>query len=180
METLNHELLSNTLNYQNNFPAKLWCLVNHPQILSINWDKTGEGIIICKKLFESELMSPTNKHVGIFANFFLGKYFQSFTRQLNLYGFKMITTNKHRDMSLVKEFYYYHNPNFKLGQPELLTKINRLGRFKEANPKAGMKIHAHCTNCPQFLPLNSHTESTAVMENGQSHLQELFLFIISP
>ncbi|XP_063002694.1 heat shock factor protein 5 [Elgaria multicarinata webbii] len=40
----------------NNFPAKLWRLVNSPRFRSIRWDARGEGLLIDQPLFEAELL----------------------------------------------------------------------------------------------------------------------------
>ncbi|KAL4835142.1 hypothetical protein H8958_016009 [Nasalis larvatus] len=50
-------LLSTPIN-PNNFPAKLWRLVNSPRYRSIRWDGRGEGLLIDQPLFEAELLSP--------------------------------------------------------------------------------------------------------------------------
>ncbi|XP_076866790.1 heat shock factor protein 5 [Brachyhypopomus gauderio] len=60
---LDEALLSLPIN-PNNFPAKLWRLVNSPLKRSIRWDSRGDGIIIDQQMFEAELLSPSSVVVG--------------------------------------------------------------------------------------------------------------------
>ncbi|XP_051786782.1 heat shock factor protein 5-like isoform X2 [Erpetoichthys calabaricus] len=76
----------------NNFPAKLWRLVNNPDIQSINWNPNAEGVVIHQKLFESELLSPVKFSVES-SDGFKTSNFTSFIRQMNLYGFRKLPMN---------------------------------------------------------------------------------------
>ncbi|XP_047660848.1 uncharacterized protein LOC113651061 isoform X5 [Tachysurus fulvidraco] len=64
-----------------NFPSNLWHLVTDPQICSICWDDTGEGILICPEAFKAEVLSTANKKMN---KYFRTTNFISFVRQLNL------------------------------------------------------------------------------------------------
>ncbi|XP_051787204.1 heat shock factor protein 5 [Erpetoichthys calabaricus] len=86
---IEEDLLSIPIN-PNNFPAKLWRLVNNPEIQSINWNPSAEGVIIIhQKLFESELLSPVKLSVES-SDVFKTTNFTSFIRQMNLYGFRKL------------------------------------------------------------------------------------------
>ncbi|XP_062845036.1 heat shock factor protein 5 [Trichomycterus rosablanca] len=156
-----------------NFPAKLWRLVNNPQTQSIRWDSNGEGIFIDQKLFEAELLSPTNKHLGILPDFFKTKNFASFVRQLNLYGFKKVTED-HDSGSVRDRVYHYRNPNFKQGQPELLANVLRLTSINKAKLEAGKEVHSRPPNRLNRLLLSLPRESTEVMGNVPGHQHQWF------
>uniref|UniRef100_A0A8C5N9T9 HSF-type DNA-binding domain-containing protein n=1 Tax=Gouania willdenowi TaxID=441366 RepID=A0A8C5N9T9_GOUWI len=93
------------------FPAKLWSLVNAPAIDSVSWDSRGEAVIINQCLFEKEVLSQGH----CFSN-----SFQSFHRQLNLYGFKSV-----HGKGIKMGFKHFHNPNFKRGYPDLVHQLKR-------------------------------------------------------
>lgn len=126
----------------NNFPAKLWRLVNNPANRSIFWDSQGEAIVINRQLFEREILSPgpsSSDHVDAFKT----KNFSSFVRQLNLYGFRKVDPAS-RDNSLPSEhcstYYHFSNPNFKRNNPGLVTTLRRLTVENKAKLQAGLKV----------------------------------------
>ncbi|XP_029028465.1 heat shock factor protein 5 [Betta splendens] len=115
----------------NHFPAKLWRLINNPDIDSIFWDRFGELIVIDKHLFQEEILSPGAAGLDCFKT----TNFSSFIRQLNLYGFKKI-----RNVEDHHYYQYFVNPNFKRDQPELVAKLWRLTVENKAKVQAGLSL----------------------------------------
>uniref|UniRef100_A0A8C7IEP4 Heat shock factor protein 5 n=1 Tax=Oncorhynchus kisutch TaxID=8019 RepID=A0A8C7IEP4_ONCKI len=130
----------------NNFPAKLWRLVNNPKNRSIRWDPCGEGLIIDQQLFESELLSP-QKQTFDTTDLFKTTNFTSFNRQLNLYGFRKVVhgpgASEKNDVSSPMDGikHHFHNPNFKQDHPELLVNLKRLTSKNKAKMEAGLEVN---------------------------------------
>ncbi|KAG5844377.1 heat shock factor protein 5 isoform X1 [Anguilla anguilla] len=150
----------------NNFPAKLWCLVNNPKNRSIHWDHTGQGIIINQQLFETELLSPV-KSIG--EPIFKTTNFTSFIRQLNLYGFRKVelspgSADKLGDGDLIitegvqQQQHRFQNPNFKRDHPELLVNLKRLTTSNKAKLEAGLEVNCRPPSRIQRLLSNAHEE----------------------
>ncbi|XP_063058616.1 heat shock factor protein 5 isoform X2 [Engraulis encrasicolus] len=132
----------------NNFPAKLWRLVNCPKTRSIRWDGCGQGVMIDQQLFEAELLSPMKPN-GEASDLFKTTNFTSFIRQLNLYGFrKVVLAPGNAEQPEDKEFammegvqHHFHNPNFKKDHPELLVNLKRLTSTNKAKLEAGLEVN---------------------------------------
>ncbi|XP_010898339.3 heat shock factor protein 5 isoform X2 [Esox lucius] len=130
----------------NNFPAKLWRLVNNPKNRSIRWDPCGEGLIIDQQLFEAELLSP-QKQTFDKIDIFKTTNFTSFNRQLNLYGFRKVVhgpgASEKNDVSSPTDGiqHHFHNPNFKQDRPELLVNLKRLTSKNKAKMEAGLEVN---------------------------------------
>ncbi|XP_029703776.1 uncharacterized protein isoform X1 [Takifugu rubripes] len=115
MQSTNAQMLIPNL-----FPAKLWNLVNHPEVTAIVWDSKGECIEINQELLEKQILSPsTNTLTGCPS--FKSISFSSFIRQLYAYGFKKA---EHCKRYLV--IHHYLHPLFKKNKPELLSLMGRL------------------------------------------------------
>ncbi|XP_026993568.2 heat shock factor protein 5-like isoform X2 [Tachysurus fulvidraco] len=119
---------------QRNFPNNLWHLVNDPQISSICWDDSGEGILICPEAFKAEVLSADNKQK---VKFFRTTNFISFVRQLNLYGFRKVCPDYKISLTAVSFIQHYFNPNFKRANPELLVNLKRHTPSNKAKLAAG-------------------------------------------
>ncbi|KAI7813177.1 heat shock factor protein 5, partial [Triplophysa rosa] len=134
-----------------NFPAKLWNLANDPENKSVFWSPSGDGVVINQHKFEIELMSPEQE-----SKVFKTTNFNSFIRQLNLYGFRKVIDGP-RDPDL----HHFQNTNFKRSQPELLVNMKRLTIINKAKILSGEKV-----TCRAPKPLRSvhhhHTESHQV------------------
>lgn len=97
------------------FPAKLWRIVNCCKTGAIVWEPDGDSIKVDRKKFEEQYLKA-----GVF---FKTANFQSFIRQLNIYGFRKIPTNgpKNQDGAV---FIYKHD-FFKRGHPDYLSEVVR-------------------------------------------------------
>lgn len=104
----------------NVFPAKLWHLVNNPEVAAIVWDRRGEIIIIDKDLIEKQVLSPSNITVSS-CHTFKPINFSSFIRQLYAYGFKQAEYSP----TVQPNIYQFFHPNFKKSNPELLSLLSR-------------------------------------------------------
>ncbi|CAK6971835.1 heat shock factor protein 5 [Scomber scombrus] len=126
----------------NNFPAKLWRLVNSRTNRAICWDNGGEVIIIDQQMFEKQILTPesiTTDNVDAFKT----TNFSSFVRQLNLYGFrKADPANTTTPTKVVNgTFHHFFNPNFKRNHPELLVNLRRLTVDNKAKLQAGLSVN---------------------------------------
>ncbi|XP_044079344.1 heat shock factor protein 5 isoform X1 [Siniperca chuatsi] len=125
----------------NNFPAKLWRLVNNPANKAICWDSFGEVIIIDQHLFERQILSPSTTTLDN-ADAFKTTNFSSFVRQLNLYGFRKadpaVKDNPTGDSGA---YHHFHNPNFKRNHPELVASLRRLTVDNKAKLQAGLNVN---------------------------------------
>ncbi|KAK3509318.1 hypothetical protein QTP70_028542, partial [Hemibagrus guttatus] len=122
----------------NNFPSKLWQLVNSPHISSICWDDSGEGILIYQGLFEAEVLWPAMT-TSQMDRYFKMTDFNSFLRQLNLYGFKKTCPNRGISQKPFVLMHHFYNPNFKQASPELLVNLKRLTPVNRAKHPAGLQ-----------------------------------------
>ncbi|XP_016136157.1 heat shock factor protein 5-like isoform X3 [Sinocyclocheilus grahami] len=126
-------LLRVHINY-NNFPAKLWRLINNPQNDSVFWSPNGESVIVDQQRFEDELLSPVKQDAKLFKT----TNFTSFIRQLNLYGFRKVYDRSFKDRR--RNLHHFHNPVFKQGRPELLVHMKRLTISNKAKMEAGEEV----------------------------------------
>lgn len=154
----------------NIFPAKLWHLVNHPDVTAIVWDSKGKGIKVHQELLEKQILSP-NTNTLTCCNNFRGITFSSFIRQLYAYGFKKAEHCKRYQT----EIHYYFHPHFNKNKPELLSlmcrsapKYRRTVPFfpeRETLPEKGTEkvvIHGRCD-----IP----TEANVYRGKSHLHLQ---------
>ncbi|XP_075957473.1 heat shock factor protein 5 [Anarhichas minor] len=129
------DCLTESIN-SNNFPAKLWRLVNNPVNKAIWWDKDGLVVVINQSLVEQQVLSPRNSSsASDNADAFKTANFSSFVRNLNLYGFK--TSDTYDDV----QYRYYYHPNFKRNHPELVASLRRLTVVNKAKLEAGLEVN---------------------------------------
>lgn len=159
-------LMSTPIN-PNNFPAKLWRLVNSPRYQSICWDATGDGVIIDQQLFESELLCPL-RAMNESTELFKTSNFTSFIRQLNLYGFRKLVTSSASNIGLTYpggdvgvgdgNLHHFYNDHFRKGRPDLLINLKRLTCTNKAKLAAGLTVSSRPPNRFQRLLTSNLTE----------------------
>ncbi|XP_053466351.1 heat shock factor protein 5-like isoform X2 [Ictalurus furcatus] len=150
------------------FPGKLWRLVNDPQIRSICWDASGEGILVHQQPFEAEVLLSQTRQV---TDYFRTTDFISFVRHLNLYGFRKERTD--RDISekqtnispIQAQVHRFYNPYFKQDKPQLLLKIQQRTPLNKAK-LARIKVTSRKPKLFHHGMLNSTQESSALMKTG--------------
>ncbi|XP_026999695.2 uncharacterized protein LOC113641281 isoform X5 [Tachysurus fulvidraco] len=150
-------LLSVRMN-RRKFPSKLWHLVNDPQICSICWDDSGEGILICQEAFEAEVLSTADKQMN---KYFKTTGFISFVRQLNLYGFRKVHPDYETLLKKDGTIHHFCNPHFKRTNPELLVNLKRLTPSYKAKLAAGIE-ESNQSRRFDYLMLKSPENSTVV------------------
>ncbi|XP_075343506.1 heat shock factor protein 5 [Odontesthes bonariensis] len=134
----------------NNFPAKLWRLVNNPANQAIRWDSLCEVIVIDQQLFEREILSPgtISPNEGTFKT----TNFSSFVRQLNLYGFRKADPAVNDQVAMDSgAYHYFYNPNFQRNRPELVARLRRLTVDNKAKIQAGLDVSCRLPNRYQRL-----------------------------
>ncbi|TWW56422.1 Heat shock factor protein 5 [Takifugu flavidus] len=97
------------------FPKKLWELVNDVKITAINWNSSGNAIIVRQDLIESQVF---------LLDVFKATTFLSFVRQLHYYGFRKCKRWSRERPNI----HQYSHPNFMRSHPELLSFIKRYPR----------------------------------------------------
>lgn len=124
----------------NNFPAKLWRLVNNPECRAIGWDRDGECVVFDRHLLQKQVLSLRSSSPDN-ADAFKTTNFSSFVRQLNLYGFKktdpVLKEENHGHGAM---YHHYYNPNFKKNHPELVASLRRLTAHNKAKLQAGLDV----------------------------------------
>lgn len=142
--------LPDTIN-PNNFPAKLWRLVNNPANKAIFWDSQGEAIVIDRHLFERQILSPGTINLDV-TDTFKTTNFSSFVRQLNLYGFRKVEpVNKDSDPARDSgAYHHFSNPNFKRNHPELVASLRRLTADMKAKLHGGLKLKCRASRYQRF------------------------------
>ncbi|XP_035198813.1 heat shock factor protein 5 isoform X3 [Oxyura jamaicensis] len=164
----------------NNFPAKLWRLVNSPLFRSIRWDARGEGLLIDQPLFESELLGagpgraagPGGDGAAGAGDLFKTTNFTSFIRQLNLYGFRKVVMGPagagpgpgpgpgsgpgpgpggDSGGGSGGPLHHFHSPHFRRDRPDLLVHLKRLTSANRAKLAAGLEVTSRPPNRFQRL-----------------------------
>jgi hypothetical protein len=99
------------------FLAKLWALVNDSSCDDlIAWDPTGGSFhVYDQSRFAREILPRYFKHNN----------FASFIRQLNMYGFRKMSTIEHGSLKSERDDIEFAHPHFIRGQDSLLELIKR-------------------------------------------------------
>ncbi|XP_053531805.1 heat shock factor protein 5-like [Ictalurus punctatus] len=154
------------------FPGKLWRLVNDPEIRSVWWDDSGEGILVHQQTFEAEVLLSQPTHLS---EYFRTTDFISFVRQLNLYGFKKqridnVSDKQSNNSSIKAQLHHFQNPYFKRDKPELLLNMKRLTPLNKAK-LAGLKVTSRRPKPFHHVMRNSPQETSGLMKTGSTLLE---------
>ncbi|XP_069882569.1 heat shock transcription factor, Y-linked-like [Dipodomys merriami] len=151
------------------FPRKLWKIVESDKFKSIWWSEDGTSVVIKEDLFKEEILGRKYPF-----KIFETRSMKSLIRQLNLYGFSKVQHQFQRSASLVDflaeekeasvltKLLCYHNPNFKQGCPQLLTRMKRRVKIKNVSPAAASLV--------PLLNHKQHLEADGNVSNPNSHL----------
>lgn len=134
------------------FLAKLWALVNDPTCDHlIAWDPSGGSFHVYDQArFAREILPRYFKHNN----------FASFIRQLNMYGFRKLSTIEHGSLKNERDDIEFAHPSFIRGQDTLLEFIKR--RAPENQPKtSGPTIKTETPATPSPATNNVVTNSTS-------------------
>lgn len=102
------------------FPQKLWRIVSECKTGAIRWSANGDTILLDYKKFQTDYL---DMHRPIFKT----KNITSFIRQLNLYGFRKVTSHN-RDPICNSHNPHVHeflHDNFRIDRIDLLLKVCR-------------------------------------------------------
>lgn len=112
------------------FPQKLWRIVNECRSGAIGWGPDGLSVLVDYESFQRDYLSGSDSGVFKTSNM------ASFIRQLNLYGFRKLTSHN-RDMfgaktvcvnkggGLEQKVHEFLHENFRQGRLDLLSRVCR-------------------------------------------------------
>lgn len=113
----------------NNFPTKLWQLVNDGKVCAVIWNSRGNGIIVRQDLVESQVLSLDS---------FRATSFMSFVRQLHYYGFRKFKRWSKGNPNI----HHYTHPDFIRSHPERLSLVQRVPRRQWCKAQAAVRTTA--------------------------------------
>lgn len=136
------------------FPQKLWRIVNECQTAAIRWGVNGDTVLLDYKRFQTEYLDARRP-------IFKTSNITSFIRQLNLYGFRKVTSHSRDPICNsynphVHEFLHDH---FRADRVDLLFKVCRKA---SGNGK---------TKCSQYETMKSAEENPRSQANSVSRLK---------
>ncbi|KAM0733099.1 Heat shock transcription factor, X-linked member 4 [Formica fusca] len=134
------------------FPQKLWRIVNECQTGAIRWGANGDTVLLDYKRFQTEYLDARRP-------IFKTSNITSFIRQLNLYGFRKVTSHSRDPIcnSYNPHVHEFLHDNFRADRVDLLSKVCR---------KTGGK-----NKCLQYEITKSAEESPRLQTNCVSRLK---------
>ncbi|XP_013168504.1 PREDICTED: heat shock transcription factor-like isoform X1 [Papilio xuthus] len=151
--------------FQMRFPHKLWYLLNM-RTDAILWGGSGRTILLNYRILHSYLQCDNS--------IFKTTNISSFVRQLNLYGFRKVTSHLQDPLCNSSNPYMheYIHDFFQYGRPELLNKITRKALTLKRNSKP--KNIFNCTEQSAFItPLQKARRALRIALKKAA--QELFM-----
>ncbi|XP_076245438.1 heat shock factor protein 2 [Calliopsis andreniformis] len=138
------------------FPQKLWRIVNECKSGAIRWSLTGNTILLDYKKFQEQYLDAGN-------SIFKTKNITSFIRQLNLYGFRKVTSHNRDPIcnSHNPDVHEFLHENFRTGRPDLLSMVYR---------KTSGKLK-HC----QRISLKNVSEPDLLSNDSTDHMSRLHM-----
>ncbi|XP_076280931.1 LOW QUALITY PROTEIN: uncharacterized protein LOC143209334 [Lasioglossum baleicum] len=102
------------------FPQKLWRIVNECETGAIRWSFNGNTILLDYKKFQEQYLDACN-------SIFKTKNITSFIRQLNLYGFRKVTSHNRDPIcnAYNPDVHEFLHENFRVSRPDLLSRVYR-------------------------------------------------------
>ncbi|GAB1860957.1 Heat shock factor protein 2-like [Camponotus japonicus] len=102
------------------FPQKLWRIVNECQTGAIRWSANGDTVLLDYKKFQTEYLDARRP-------IFKTSNITSFIRQLNLYGFRKVTSHNRDPVcnSYNPHVHEFLHENFRADRTDLLFKVCR-------------------------------------------------------
>lgn len=143
------------------FLAKLWALVNDPSCDDlIAWDPSGGSFhVFDQSRFAREILPRYFKHNN----------FASFIRQLNMYGFRKISTIEHGSLKNEHDDIEFAHPNFIRGHDTLLELIKRRApdnQQKSTHPIIKTEVQAAIPIPPPTPTVAAATSSSALVSSN--------------
>ena len=108
------------------FPFKMWDLINDPSSECVHWNNAGDKIVIQVPEFVDKFLPSET---------FTTRYYPSFIRQLNIYGFKKFRGTEGAESLTIRKVDVFHHEYFKRGQDVLVKLIKRC--VKTGKPGSG-------------------------------------------
>ncbi|XP_076664988.1 heat shock transcription factor, X-linked member 4 [Andrena cerasifolii] len=136
------------------FPQKLWRIVSECSSGAIQWSQNGTTILLDYKRFQEQYLDGGN-------SIFKTRNITSFIRQLNLYGFRKVTSHNRDPIcnSHNPDVHEFLHENFRTGRPDLLSMVYR---------KTPGKLRH-----PQRISLKSITEPDLFANDSNDHVSRL-------
>ncbi|XP_007429104.1 heat shock factor protein 5 [Python bivittatus] len=144
----------------NNFPAKLWRLVNSPRFRSIRWDARGEGLLIDQPLFEAELLGAGGSGMAVAVG---GGSGGSSSGGGSTAGASAAASAPGGPL------HHFHSPHFRRDRPDLLVHLKRLTSANKAKLAAGLEVTSRPPNRFQRLLSTSLHGGEALLSQQHQH-----------